>query len=109
MFSQIIGSPVPGEGPITLNDPPRTARRNEINSARVSRSPLAALWPYASRLAGPDGTIPTRIRPDGLHLSDEGVREIADAWLFDTLGAVYREVVARQPAGLTPPERHAWS
>ncbi len=58
------------------------------------------LWPYAAGLAGPDGTIPTRIRPDGLHLSEAGVREVADAWLFDALGKAFRTIVGRHPPGL---------
>jgi peptidoglycan/LPS O-acetylase OafA/YrhL len=109
VFSEVIGSPVPGSGPITLNDPPRTVRLNEINGTSVPHSQMAALWPYAARLAGPDGTIPKRIRPDGLHCSEAGVREIADAWLFDELGAAYRAIVARDPSGLGAVERHSWS
>ena len=109
VFSQVIGSPVPGHGPITLNDPPRTTRLNELNGQSVPHSTLAALWPYAGRLMGPDGTVPKRIRPDGLHLSEAGVREVAPAWLYDELGAAYRAVVARDPSDLGPVERHSWS
>jgi peptidoglycan/LPS O-acetylase OafA/YrhL len=109
VFSDVIGSPVPGDGPITLNDPPRTVRLNELNQANVPGSSLAALWPYAARLAGPDGEIPKRIRPDGLHLSESGVREVAGAWLFDELGAAFRAVVAADSPRLGAVERHSWS
>jgi hypothetical protein len=108
-FSQIIGQPVPGEGPISLNDPPRTVRLNVLNDANVPQYPMAALWPYAARLVGRDGTISKRIRPDGLHLSEAGVKEVADAWLFDVLGQAYRTVEARHPTGLLPEERQSWS
>jgi hypothetical protein len=92
-----------------MNDPPRTTRINQLDDAGVPQSALAARWPFAARLAGPDGEIPTRIRPDGLHLSESGVREIADAWLFDELRAAYQQVLTRGPAGLAPVDRHAWS
>ena len=108
-FSQVIGSPVPGSGPITLNDPPRTTRLNELNGGSVPSSTMASLFPYAQHLMGPDGTVPKRIRPDGLHCSEAGVREIAEAWLYDDLGAAYRAVVARRPGGLGPVSRHSWS
>ena len=110
VFSQMIGQPVPGEGPVTLNDPPRTVRLNELNGTGVPQAPTATLWPYAARLVGPDGTISKRIRPDGLHLSEAGVKEVASAWMFDVLGEAYRTVEARGPAaGLVPPERQTWS
>jgi peptidoglycan/LPS O-acetylase OafA/YrhL/lysophospholipase L1-like esterase len=109
VFSQMIGGPVPGHGPVTMNEPARTTRINQLDDGSIPRSPFAALWPFAARLAGSDGNIPTSIRPDGLHLSEAGVREISDAWLFDELAAAYRSVVARSPAGLLPVERHAWS
>jgi hypothetical protein len=48
------------------------------------------------------------VRPDGLHLSEAGVRESADRWLFEALASAYREVVARHPAGLRAPEANAW-
>jgi peptidoglycan/LPS O-acetylase OafA/YrhL len=107
-FSQMTGSPVPGHGAVTLNDPPRTVRINELDELVVARSTGAVRWPFAARLAGPGGEVPTRIRPDGLHLSDAGVAEIADAWLFEELRGAYRRAVARDPA-LTGRDRHGWS
>ncbi len=109
VFSRVIGSPVPGQGPVTLNDPPRTTRINQLNQAGVPGHAMARLWPYAARLTGPDGTVPTRIRPDGLHLSEVGIAEVSEAWLFDELAAAYRAVVSRNPAGLREVDRHAWS
>ena len=110
VFSQMIGQPVPGKGPITLNDPLRTVRLNELNGIGVPQSPIATLWPYAARLAGPDGTVSKRLRPDGLHLSAAGVEQVAAAWMFDVLGRSYRTVEARgQSVGLVAPERQTWS
>jgi peptidoglycan/LPS O-acetylase OafA/YrhL len=109
VFSQMIGQPVPGEGPISLNDPPRTVRLNQLNDAQVPQYPMAVLWPYAARLVGPDGTISKKIRPDGLHLSEDGVKQVASAWLFDVLGQAYRTVEARHPVGLLAQERQSWS
>lgn len=111
-FSRMIGgTPIPGDpgSPISLNDPPRTRRLNELNNAAVPASRLAVLWPYAERLAGSDGDIPTRLRPDGLHLSTEGAKEVADAWMFEVLGEAFRTVVARHPAGMVDVDRHSWS
>lgn len=109
VFSQNTGAPVPGQGPITLNDPPRTVRINALNGSVVPGTSLATLWPFAARLTSADGTVPKRIRPDGLHLSNAGVAEVADAWLFDELGAAFRSVVARAPSGLRPVGRQSWS
>jgi hypothetical protein len=109
VFSQMIEQPVPGEGPISLNDPARTARLNDLNDAAVPRSPLAVLFPYAEHLMRPDGTVPTSIRPDGLHNSDAGVATIAEDWLMDVLAQAFRTVEQRQPAGLVPQERQSWS
>jgi hypothetical protein len=57
----------------------------------------------------PDGTVPTSIRPDGLHNSDAGVATIAEDWLMDVLAQAFRTVEQRQPAGLVPQERQSWS
>jgi hypothetical protein len=108
-FGKITGTHPPGEGPITLNDPARTIRINELNNSGVPGHALATLFPYAAKLTLPDGTVPKRIRPDGVHLSDDGVAEIADEWLFDTLGKAVQTILGRAPAGLNPPERETWN
>jgi peptidoglycan/LPS O-acetylase OafA/YrhL len=109
VFSQTIGQPVPGEGPITLNDPPRTTVLNQLNDAAVPQSALAVLFPYAQHLMRADGTVPKSIRPDGLHLSDAGVATVADDWLFEVLGQAFRTVEQRAPGGIVPQERQSWS
>ena len=109
VFGQMMGEPLPGSGPVTLNDPARAERLNLLDIATVSAHPLAQVWDYRAHLAGPDGEVPRDIRPDGLHVSVSGMARIADAWLYDLLGETYGEIIARPGTGLTGAEPNAWS
>ncbi|MGH9273697.1 MAG: SGNH hydrolase domain-containing protein, partial [Acidimicrobiales bacterium] len=108
-FGERIGGPLPGRGDVTLNDPVRAAVVNEVDAETVPSHPMTVIWPWREHLAGPDGTIPPAVRPDGLHVDEARVGEFADAWLFDLLDASYDQVVARQPAGLRPPSDNTWA
>jgi peptidoglycan/LPS O-acetylase OafA/YrhL len=108
LFAESLGTALPGEGPVTLNNPGRTARLNELDAAVIAGHPLVEHWPYAEQLQGIDGTVPTSIRPDGLHLSVDGVATIADRWLFTALDQAFDAVVGRGPARLRPPGRQAF-
>jgi hypothetical protein len=109
-FSALVGSgAVPGAGAVTMNDPARAATLNSLTSAVVATHPQTVVFPWASHLAGPDGTVPDEMRADGLHISDDRIPEIAEGWLMDLLDQSYDEVVGRAPAGLAPPADHTWS
>ena len=106
---QLGGGDLPGSGPVTLNDPERTAHLNAMDSQRAAGHPMAVIWPYTAQLAGPDGEVPKSVRPDGLHVSPEAMATIADRSLFDALATAYRTVEDRRPPGLAPSQDNTWS
>jgi hypothetical protein len=109
-FSALMGSgAVPGAGPITMNDPARTATLNALDAEEIAAHPMAVIFPWKEHLEGPDGTVPDDMRSDGLHIADDQIPGIAEGWLMALLDAGYDEVVARAPAGLSPPTDQAWS
>jgi peptidoglycan/LPS O-acetylase OafA/YrhL len=106
---QMGGAEPPGSGPVTLNDPDRATRLNEMDRSTMPAHPMGVVWPYTAQLTGPDGHIDKSVRPDRLHVSPEAMATIADRSLFDALGDAYRTVVARHVPGLAPVQDHAWS
>jgi hypothetical protein len=91
------------------NDPARASRVNELDRQVIAQHPSVRIVSYAEQLVGPDGTIPTSERPDGLHLNAETVRRLTDTWLFAELGRRYDEIEADPNALLVAPEPNTWS
>lgn len=108
-FGEITGGPLPGSGPVTLNDAARAEVVNRTTSRAIAGRPLAVVWPWTANLAGGGGDIPRSVRPDGLHVDEDKVGDFADSWLFPLLDSSYDSVTARHPAGLRPPRDNAWA
>jgi len=105
-YAAMQGQPLPGDGPPYMNDPVRASRLNDLDSGVLARHPLARHVPYTALLEGSSGTVPTSIRPDGLHLARAGADQLAPA-LLDLLATTYRAVaaaddLARSPVDWTP-------
>jgi hypothetical protein len=108
-FAKLLGGqPLPGSGPPVSNDPARTARVNELDRDVIARHPAVRIIAYAEQLMDPDGTIAASKRYDGLHLTIEAVRQLADTWLFDELGRRYDEIEADPRALLVTPQPNTW-
>ncbi|MGK2947058.1 MAG: acyltransferase family protein [Acidimicrobiales bacterium] len=91
-FGGLLGNAVPGSGPVSLNDPVRWARLEELDEAGLRSLPPVARWPYAAVVAELEAS--QEVRPDGLHVSPEGMGALADGGVFDAMGAAYRAVLA---------------
>lgn len=90
--------------------PPTTVaptRLNQLTAAVVGGLPVTAMVPYAERISNPDGTVPSSIRPDGVHLKQEVVPGIMDRGLEADLRAAYRQVGSR--VGSAARAGHHWS
>lgn len=106
-FGGLLGNAVPGTGPVSLNDVERWTRLEALDDAGLRDLPLVARWPYAAVVA--DLEVSREVRPDGLHVSPDGMAALADGGVFDALAAAYNAVVAR---GSVPPRTGApvsWS
>jgi hypothetical protein len=108
-FGEELGSPLPGSGPVTMNSPPRTAELNELTVVTFTPETNVVIWPYAEHLSNPDGSVDPSLRPDGLHLSMDGVATIADAWLYQDLHASYLDALQMFPTTLSAARATAWS
>lgn len=108
-FGELLGGPLPGGGPVVVNDPSRAAIVNRIDAATVPGHALASIWPWTEVLSGPSGRIPDGLRFDGLHVDEARVPELAEGGLLPALEAAYDAVVARAPTGLHPTAEHLWS
>ncbi|MFP5576858.1 MAG: acyltransferase family protein [Acidimicrobiia bacterium] len=108
-FGEMMGSPAPGHGEATTNDPARTQAIDRIDGEALAGHPGIARWPYAAALAGPDGRIPPDLRPDGLHVGPDAAVSIARQRLLDLLADSYRTVLAASGGRVAPGPRPAWS
>jgi len=92
------GVKLAGGGPVSLNDPARAHRINQLDAELVRSFPLIRIAPFAAQL-GADGTdAPTfdpNVRFDGLHLKPAKALEFARGWLGDQLLQAYEEHRAR--------------
>jgi peptidoglycan/LPS O-acetylase OafA/YrhL len=86
--------PLPGAGEPVINDPARLPRMNVLTDAAVAGRPSVRIVPYARHLAGPDGRIPTDVRPDGLHVAAAAVPGVMAAGFESELAAAYRALAA---------------
>jgi hypothetical protein len=108
-FGEQLGTVFPGSGPVTLNDPGRAVLLNQLDAVVVRGHPMAIVWPYKSLLEGADGSVPSSVRPDGLHIAKEQVAPLAEGGLVDALERAYDEVVARRPSGLAARSATMWT
>jgi peptidoglycan/LPS O-acetylase OafA/YrhL len=97
-FGVLLGGALPGSGPVSLNDPARWSRLTELDAGGLQGLRGVARWPYAAVVSELESA--EEIRPDGLHVSSEGMAALADGGVFEALGAAYRSVVA---TGVAPP------
>jgi len=103
------GNPnTPGTGPIKMNDAGRAMRLNQLTASVVSGVPQTVMTPYSARISNPDGTVPTAIRPDGVHLSPSAVPAIMNGGLEADFRASYQQVTRRLPSAARG-GRHFWS
>ena len=88
------GVKLAGGGPVSLNDPARAHRINELDAELVKSFPLIRIAPLAAQL-GKDGTdAPTfdpAVRFDGLHLAPAEGQALARGWLGNQLLQAYEE------------------
>lgn len=108
-FGEMTGSPAPGHGEATTNDPARTQAIERIDADVVAGRPTIARWRYADALAGPDGRIDPEVRPDGLHVGRDAAVAISRDRLLDLLADAYRGVLAASGAGVASGPPPAWS
>jgi len=108
-MGRLIGATLPGSGQVTLNDPARAERLNLMDQEIVPSMPFAQRWAYAATLEEPDGTISRETRPDGLHVSEAGIRRALASGMFDLMRQAYLSVHERRLPGIAPPTRNAWS
>ena len=106
-FGALLGGAVPGSGPISLNDPARSARLAELDAAGLRTAPLVARWPYAAMVTQLEAT--REVRPDGLHVSPEGMAALAESGVFEALGAAYRSVLATGAAASDDRSPNTWA
>ena len=109
VFGSMLGGKLPGHGSVKMNEPARYAALRAIDDRVIPRHPTAAYVPWTAALAGPDGRIDADIRPDGLHVDDQKVDDIAEEWLMALLDESYDEVVARAGGSLRTPGDHTWA
>lgn len=77
----------PPSAPIPTNEPARIDRLNELIRAAAERRPGVAVVDLAGYLAQlPGGELSARLRPDGVHFTQESAVEVA-AWLGPELVA----------------------
>jgi hypothetical protein len=100
--AQFAPAPVPGAGPLTINDAARARRLNDRNRALLPRHPGSRLVPYAELITGPDGSISRELRPDGMHLDPDEIPALMRAGLETILRDAYREVIRANPAAARP-------
>ena len=108
-FGELLGGPLPGNGPVVMNDPERVAIVNRIDRSVVQRNPLATIFPWTDVLSGPGGTIPVGLRFDGLHVDEAKIPELAEAKLLAALRGAYTDVAQRAPAAAKPPALQRWA
>lgn len=108
-FGEMMGSPAPGYGEATTNDPARTQAIERIDREALAGHPTVARWSYAAALAGADGRIDPDVRPDGLHVGRDAAVAVARDRLLDLLADAYRAVLARSSAGTGEAPVPAWS
>ena len=109
-FGALLGAgAAPGSGPVTLNDPARAARINQLDGQILPRHPLVQRWAYTEQLSGGTGTVSTDVRPDGLHVSEDAMNRLVEAGLLDVVAEAYRTVLQRAPAGMRPPASTLWN
>lgn len=108
-FGEMTGSPAPGHGEATTNDPARTQAIERIDADVVAGRPTIARWRYADALAGPDGRIDPEVRPDGLHVGRDAAVAISRDRLLDLLADAYRGVLAASGDGVASGPPPAWS
>jgi peptidoglycan/LPS O-acetylase OafA/YrhL len=94
-------------------DPRRMARLNELMIEVVALRPgVAHVIDLADFLAGTGEDV--RLRPDGVHFSEETATEVAARWLGPTLVELHRQlwiegqVGAHSPADVAEDVRRAW-
>ena len=89
---ELSGGIPPGHGPVSVNDPVRLVRLGELDDAVAADRPWVRRVPYARYLMGEGGTVPSSIRPDGLHVDPDAVPAMMVAGFEAELAAAYRAV-----------------
>jgi hypothetical protein len=73
------------------------ARLNELTAQAVATQPLARLLPWASLLAGPDGTIEPDDRVDGLHVDPDLAESLMAGPMGTAIESLAADVAAHTP------------
>jgi hypothetical protein len=96
---EAMGGTWPGSGRPTMNDAARAARLNQLTLVEVRRRASAEIVPYSAALAGPDGTIDSDLRYDGMHLRAEDMAQLMESGFDHVLASAYAAIVARAQPG----------
>jgi hypothetical protein len=95
---KLFGAPLAGGGTVSLNDPARAHRINQLAAEVVRSFPLVSIVRFAAQL-GRDGTDSPKFNPavrfDGLHLAPAKALDFARGWLGDQLLKAYVERTPR--------------
>ncbi|MGV3758559.1 MAG: acyltransferase family protein, partial [Actinomycetota bacterium] len=108
-FGALLGRPAPGVGPTPMNDPARAARLGDLDAAGLVGHLLVERWAYAELVEALEAEADAPPRPDGLHLSEDAMGDLAERGLYERLGEAYRAVAARAPQGAGGAAPHAWA
>src|SRR5581483_7383403 len=88
------GVKLAGSGPVSLNDPARAHRINQLDAELVKAFPLVRIAPFAAQLGRDGNDAPTfdpTVRFDGMHLAPTKALALAQGWLGDQLLQAYEE------------------
>jgi peptidoglycan/LPS O-acetylase OafA/YrhL len=108
-FADQLGTPLPGSGRVTLNDPDRAAAVNRLDAEIIAASSLGEIWSLRSVLDEAQAATADELRFDGLHIAPEHIPALVDAGLIDALQRAYESVVDRGPPGVSAPAALAWA
>jgi hypothetical protein len=99
---QFPGATFPGTGPLTINDAGRAHLLDAVNRELMPSHAATRLFAYAELISEPDGSVSTKLRPDGMHLDPAEVPGLMRDGLEALLRDAYREVVRAHPSTVRP-------